>query len=104
MGLALAVEQELIETLPAVVQRIREPAKVIAFKLGKTPRCVEGARQGEHLTSLPVAIALARLYPEFREYLTRLMDAETGESGEDPSFLMSEINRLAAKLAGVRGA
>lgn len=91
MGLALAIERDLLAEMPSAIQRIKGSAKVIALKLGKTPRCVEGLRQGQHIPSLPVALALARIDPHFRALLKRHMDAETGDSGEDPQRLASEI-------------
>lgn len=94
MGLALAIERDLMQEVPSAIQRIKGSAKVIALKLGKTPRCIEGLRQGQHIPSLPVALALARICPDFRELLKRHMDAETGESGEDPSRVLAEIQRL----------
>ena len=93
MGLALAIERDLLEEIPGAVQRIKGTAKIIALKLGKTPRCIEGIRQGQHIPSLPVALALAKLDPQFRDMLKRHMDAETG-NGEDPAAVLNEIQRL----------
>ena len=94
MGLALAIERDLMNEVPGAIQRIKGSAKVIALKLGKTPRCIEGLRQGQHIPSLPVALALARLDPQFREVLKRHMDAETGESDENPARVLDEIQKL----------
>ena len=97
MSAALAIRQDMLAELPRILNmEVRESAKIIAFNIGKTTRCVEGLRQGEHLGAGETLIALGRKYKPVRDYLTRLMNAETGDSGEDPSKVLSEIQRLLA--------
>lgn len=95
MSAALAIRKTLVDELPALMPR--ESAKVIAFKVGTTPRCIHGLRQGEHVPRLDVALALAREYPPIRKMFVHLMDAETGESGEDPAQVFAQIVRLAQR-------
>lgn len=97
-GSALSIRRELRDAMPAALIGIKEPAKVIAFRIDATPRAVEALRQGEHIPSLPVAIALARQYPQFKALLHQLMDAQTGDSGEHPARVIDEIERLLIAL------
>ncbi len=86
----------LEDSVPSTVQKIQCSAKIIAFRTGASPRCVEGIRQGEHLPSLPVALSLAREYPEMRELLTSYMEAGAGENERDPGQVLDDIQRLLA--------
>lgn len=89
---ALAIRKALVDEFPALMPR--EPAKVIALKIGATPRCIHGLRQGEHIPRADLMIALAREYPLIRRRLIELMDAEMGESGVDPQLVLDEIAKL----------
>lgn len=91
MSAALAIREELMRHLPPLVQKLPESAKVIALKVGITPRAAEGHRQEEQLPSLAVGLAYGRKFPEVRALLVRLMDAETGDSGENPSAVIHEF-------------
>lgn len=103
MNVAVAIRQELKRELAPTLRRVSEPAKVIAFKVGNTPRAVEAHRQDEELPRLDVGLAYGRLYPEVKALYLKLMDAEMGESGEDPNVVLYEIQRMIAqKLAGRR--
>ena len=88
------IKEELMVAVPNLVRAIPKSAKVIAFRTGTTPRCIEGIRGGEHLPSLPVALALARECPDMRELLTQFMDAETGDGPRGPDHVLNEIQRL----------
>lgn len=99
---ALAIKECLIVEFPRAIRQVQETAKVIALNIDTTPRAIEGQRQGEHLPSLHVGLALARQYPHIKKLFMKLMDAETGESGEDPTWIVSEINRLSQKLIGAK--
>lgn len=98
MSTALAIREDLLRELPPLVQQLPESAKIIAFKTGTTPRCIEGARQGEHLFSLHVALALGKKYKPIRDLFNRLMDAETGDSGENPIRVAHELQALADRI------
>lgn len=91
---ALAIRDDLLREFPPIVQRMREAAKVIAFKVGNTPRSVEGHRQQEQLPSLAVGLAYGKMYPEVRALLMRLMDANMGDSGDSPAKVLNEIAKL----------
>lgn len=99
MSAALTIREKLINELPQWVGDLREPAKVIAFKIGATPRCVQGLRQSEHCARADVLLALGKRYPAIRQKIMELMDAETGESGDDPARVLSTIARLARDYA-----
>lgn len=102
MSTALAIKADLLDTVPETLRRISEPAKVISFKVKITERAVEKLRGSNHLPSLPVALALARHYPEFRELLVRYMDAQTGQTEEDPMRLLHNINTQLSQLLETR--
>lgn len=99
---ALAIKECLIVEFPRAIRQVQETAKVIALNIDTTPRAIEGQRQGEHLPSLAVGLALARQYPHIKQLFMKLMDAETGESGDNPAQIISEIHRLTQKLAETR--
>jgi hypothetical protein len=88
---ALAIRDDMLERMPALVPN--RPAKIIAREIGATPRAIEGHKQGEHLPSSPVLIALGQRAAPMREYLIRLLHAELGESGENPSQVLTEAIR-----------
>jgi transcriptional regulator with XRE-family HTH domain len=94
MSAALAIEQELVALVPSTLQRDRRSAKVIALRVGTTPKAVENWRQGNNLPTIPHFIALARQYPELRVKVLEWLDASTGDSGEDPSRLLNDIARF----------
>ena len=98
MSAALAIRERLVSELPVLLQDNRESAKVIALKIGTTPRCVQGLRQGEHVARSDVLIALARKYPPVKKLLLDLMDAETGDSGDSPSEVLSKIQSLVRNI------
>jgi hypothetical protein len=97
---ALQIRECLIVEFPVAIRAVQETSKLIAHDIDTTPRTIEGQRQGQHLPSLPVGLALARKYPHIKKLFLRLMDAETGDSGEDPTRVLNEIQRLAASLTG----
>ena len=89
---ALSIRRALVDDLPALMPR--ESAKIIAFKVGVTPRCIHGIRQSEHAPRSDVLLALGRRYPIIRQKIMELMDAETGTSGDDPSNVLDQIAKL----------
>lgn len=91
MSAALAIREELMRKFPPQVQQIRESAKVVALKVGATPRAVEAHRQEEQLPSLAVGLAYARMYPEVRALFQRLMNAEMGDDDTNPSQMIQEF-------------
>ena len=95
MNTVAAIRQELIDVLPDVLrQTVKVSAKVLAFNTGMTSRGVEQIKASQHIASLPTAIAIARQYPEFRQWLVRYIEAQTGENDEDPGYVLNEIQRL----------
>lgn len=94
---ALALKHEFRSRVPDLVRASGIPSKVLAFDIGITERGVEKIKGGDSLPSLPVAIAMAQRIPALREYLVRLMNAELGESGEDPARVLDELTKMLAK-------
>jgi hypothetical protein len=90
MNSALAIRDTLMTSFPDLMPE--KPAKVVAREVGATPRAIKGQKEGDHLPSLPVAIALAQRYPHIREFLWRMMQAEMG-NGEDPSKVLNDEYR-----------
>ncbi len=94
MSAALAIRDVLVADLPGLLRtHVRGSAKVIALKVGTTPRCIEGLRQGEHVARSDVLLALGKHYPAVRQKINELMDAEQG-SGDDPARVLDEIAKL----------
>ena len=93
MSAALAYEARVRTELPRILRQIREPAKVIAFKAGCSPRTIEAIRQNEHGPSLGVFMALAAAYPEIRPLLKEL----TGETDRDPARIIDEIRKMVSR-------
>lgn len=91
VNVAVAIRQELKRDLPPALRLVHDSAKEAARKVGNTPRAVEAHRQDEELPRLDVGLAYARLYPHVRELFIRLMDAETGDSGENPAKVINEF-------------
>ena len=98
MSAALAIRDELVREVPRLLQAERESAKIIALRAGVTPRCVEGLREHEHAPSAHVLLALAKQYPTVRALVLRLMDAETGDSGESPAAVLDQIAKLVSRV------
>lgn len=91
-ALAAQIELEAREIVPRVIGR--EPAKVIAFKAGATPRAAQNWQAGDNLPSLPHFIALAKQYPELRAKVLEWLDAEQGENERDPMRVLHELQTL----------
>lgn len=94
-ALALRIEQDLREMVPRVMAR--ESAKIIAFRTGAVPRSVENWQAGVCLPQAPHLIALARQFPELRSKVLEWLEAETGDSGDDPSRVLDQIAKLIAR-------
>lgn len=92
MVAALAIEQDLRDMIPRMLAR--EPAKIIAFKATATPRTAANWQEGLNLPQVPHFIMLARQYPELRAKVLEWLDASTGDSGDDPSRVLNEIQKL----------
>jgi hypothetical protein len=88
---ALNIRDDLATMLPRVLKRTHEPAKVLAFAAGVSKRTVEGVRRGENEISGHALLALAREYPGVRALVLSLVAAESGESGENPVEIMTQI-------------
>lgn len=89
-----SIQQEYREIIPAVLRREPRSAKVIALFAGATPRAVENWREGFNGPSVPHFIALAREIPELKAKLLEWVNAQTGDSGDDPTKVLDEIQRL----------
>ena len=92
-ALALRIEQEAREIFPRVVSR--EPAKIIAFKAGATPRSAENWQNGAHLPQIHHFIALACQFPELKAKVLGWL-GEKGDEGsrDDPEKVLHEIQTL----------
>lgn len=94
MSAALAIHFALDRELPAAIRQIREPAKIISFKVGCSKRTVENARQGVCGISAENLLALAKQYPAVKKLVLRLIDAETGDDHETPAQLLERIRKM----------
>lgn len=90
MSAALAIHDTLKRELPAIVRQIREPAKVIQFKVGVSKRTVEAVRQAEHVISAAALLELARVYPSVKALVLRVI----GETESDPAKLIEQIRKM----------
>ena len=91
MSALAAIRDDLKERIPRTVSR--ESAKVIALKVGTTPRCIENWRERESLPSVPAFIMLAKNDPELRAWVLHELDYE-----DDPERAMAVLaNHLARK-------
>lgn len=93
MSAALAIRDELTREIPRILQTTPQTAKIIALRVGVTPRCVEGIREQQHAPSAHVLLALAKQYPAVKQLVLRLMDCVPGEDAR----LVSEIANMIAR-------
>lgn len=93
MGAVVALERQMREFIPTAVRRAGT-AKVVALFADSTPRAVENWSEGQNLPSAPALISMARHIPELRAKVIEWMDASMGGSGDDPSRVLNEIQRL----------
>lgn len=93
MTAALAIRHDLEARLPAALQAIAEPCKVLAFKARVSKRTMESARRGEHLLSAPALLELARAFPEVRALVLELI----GAPERDPARILEEIRKMVSK-------
>lgn len=83
--------EECWEKIPTIVRSHRESAKVIALKVGRTPRAIENVEQRLSLPSLPTAIAMAQHIEPLRKQLLEWLQADYE--------LDPELDRKTIKLA-----
>lgn len=93
MTAVLLLEREMRDFIPRAVRKAGT-AKVVALFANTTQRAVENWTDGQNLPSAPALISMARHIPELRKKVMEWMDASTGESGDDPARVLSEIQRL----------
>ena len=79
--------------ITGAIYRHPKSAKVIALKVGASPRTVENWRDGISLPQLPHFFALAMEIPELRKLALRWLDADNG-NGDDPEKLADEIAKF----------
>ena len=91
MSAALHIREGLAKMLPRVLQRTHTPAKILAFDAGVSKRTIEGVRRGENQITVPALFALARKHPGIKALVYALAEAETGDSGENPSEIMNRF-------------
>lgn len=89
----LKIEREMRDFIPTAVRRAGT-AKVVALFADATPRSVENWSEGSNLPSAPALISMARHIPELKAKVLEWLDASTGDSGDDPSRVLNEIQRL----------
>lgn len=94
-----AIAKEYREIVPQVLRQEPRTAKIIALRVGSTPRTVENWREGLNGPQVPQFIALAREIPALRQKVLEWLDASTGESGESPERLAADIARFLAERA-----
>lgn len=85
MSAALALRDEL----PRVLARTRAPSKVLAFAAHVSKRTIQGVKRQEHVISAPALIELARLYPEVKSLVLKLI----GGVETDPAYLMHVLQK-----------
>ena len=90
---AIAIEREYREFVPQVLREERRTAKIIALRVGSTPRAVENWREGYNMPSVPHFIALANEIPALKAKVLEWLGADSG-GGSDPAKVLSEIQRL----------
>lgn len=95
------IADEYRRVVPEALTRQRESAKVIALRVGATPRAVENWRNGYHGPDVPHFIALAREIPELRAKVMEWMNAAS-EIDPDTDRLTIEIARLVQSHMGKR--
>jgi hypothetical protein len=83
----------------AIVQKatMREPAKVVALRVGATPRQVYNWREGECQPRWPQFIALALEYPELRAAVARWLNL-TDKNAPDAAAALDAIRRLVERM------
>lgn len=94
MNAALAIEQEFRELVPRALRGTQETAKVIALRVGATPRAVEGWRNGYHGPTVPHFLALAQQHPEIRAFIARHL----GFDAPNAKATLESIKRMLESL------
>lgn len=94
MNVAVAYDYNDYSTVVAdALKRDPRPAKVIALRIGATPRAVENWREGLNEPRGRMFFKLAMEVPELRGHALRWLDADNG-NGEDPAKLLDQIQKL----------
>lgn len=88
-GCNLSAALALRDELPRVLARIHEPAKIISFKAKVSKRTIDGAKRGEHVVTAGALLELARLYPEVKSLVLKLI----GGVETDPAYLMHVLQK-----------
>jgi hypothetical protein len=79
------IEHEFAELVPQTLER--EPAKVIALKIGTTPKAARNWKERENKPTVPHFIMLARQYPEIGAAVRRWLDMEQNHDPEAAQLL-----------------
>lgn len=90
---ALTIDDEYCSVVAEALKRDPRPAKVIALRIGATPRAVENWRDGLNEPRGRMFFKLAKEVPELRKVALQWLDADNG-SGEDPIKMATELVRL----------
>lgn len=94
-----ALRQMEAEGVPLIREAAaREPAKVLAFKIGKTPRHVYNLRDGECEPGWLAFIALAQNHAKLRDAVARWLNLDN-KSSADAQRALDLLKRLAANMA-----
>lgn len=88
---ALALDDDYCNSVADALKRDPRPAKVIALRIGATPRAVENWRDGLNEPRGRMFFKLAKEIPELKKIALRWLEADNGDSGEDPQRLAQEI-------------
>lgn len=88
-ALALRIETEARELVPRVLANV--PAKVIAIRVGSTPRTAKAWKLGEHLPQAHHMLMLARVYPEINAAVRQWLDMHLHEEVAEAERLLRDV-------------
>lgn len=93
---AALIEREYREIVPELLRREQRSAKVIALRVGSTPRAVENWKQGDNGPQVPSFIMLAREIPELKAVVRRWLELEEQHDPE-AERLLNDLARYMQK-------
>lgn len=88
-ALAERIEYEARELVPRVLAD--EPAKVIALRVGATPRAAKAWKNGDHLPQAAHMLMLARVYPEIGAAVRQWLDMHMHEEVAHAERLLRDV-------------
>ena len=86
------------ELVPRVLAR--EPAKVIAHRVGSTPRTAKAWKNGDHLPQAAHMLMLARAYPEIGAAVRQWLDMHLNEEAAEAERLLRDVQSYLTRRDG----